>query len=184
MIDIDSYCSPRLSTRRTAEIIGLGVQCNQNFYDCDSQNFINDPDVHKQERSILVTSMLQEWDYGEYEGLTLADIHRERMRKGLDKEWDIWEDGCPGGESPKDVSDRLDKLICEIKEFFLRISYVQPNGQIIGPSIGLARVAKQDIVCIAHDHILAALALRWTRQPLTTGHMRLIIQPGGVVVLV
>lgn len=51
------------------------------------------------ESSILVTSRLDEWDYGEYEGLTIGDVTRAREGKGLgDQPWRIWDDGCPGGE--------------------------------------------------------------------------------------
>ena len=47
---------------------------------------------------IEVTDAIQEWDYGDYEGVTSKDIQAQRKRDGLD-EWDIWRDGCPGGET-------------------------------------------------------------------------------------
>lgn len=51
------------------------------------------------ESSIQVTPWLEEWDYGEYEGLTLGDVKRQREEQGLPgDEWNIWRDGCPGGE--------------------------------------------------------------------------------------
>jgi probable phosphoglycerate mutase len=40
---------------------------------------------------------VREWDYGDYEGITSATIREERKKKG-EAEWDIWRDGCPGGE--------------------------------------------------------------------------------------
>jgi probable phosphoglycerate mutase len=46
---------------------------------------------------IEVTDAICEWDYGEYEGLTSAEIRQQRLQKGLGP-WDIWRDGCPGGE--------------------------------------------------------------------------------------
>ena len=44
-----------------------------------------------------ITEAIREWDYGEYEGLTSAQIRESRTQKGLGA-WDIWRDGCPGGE--------------------------------------------------------------------------------------
>jgi Histidine phosphatase superfamily (branch 1) len=40
---------------------------------------------------------LAEWDYGTYEGRTSAEIHAERP------DWELFRDGCPGGESPDQV---------------------------------------------------------------------------------
>jgi probable phosphoglycerate mutase len=37
---------------------------------------------------------LVEWDYGEYEGRRTAEIRAERP------DWELFRDGCPGGESP------------------------------------------------------------------------------------
>jgi len=47
-----------------------------------------------------MTEELAEWDYGLYEGLLTGEIRRGRQERGLDKgaEWDIWRDGCEGGE--------------------------------------------------------------------------------------
>lgn len=47
---------------------------------------------------IEVTNDIREWDYGEYEGITSAEIRKVRKEKGLSEQWDIWKDGCPGGE--------------------------------------------------------------------------------------
>lgn len=46
------------------------------------------------------TEDIAEWNYGEYEGLDAEGIRKLRKEKGLDreKEWDIWRDGCEGGE--------------------------------------------------------------------------------------
>lgn len=54
-----------------------------------------------------------------------------------------------------------------------------PGGQIVSHRSQHA----QDIVCVAHGHILAAMAIRWVGLPLDTGMMRLIFEPGGVAVL-
>jgi probable phosphoglycerate mutase len=41
---------------------------------------------------------IREWDYGDYEGLTSAQIREQRARETGNGHWDIWKDGCPGGE--------------------------------------------------------------------------------------
>lgn len=50
-----------------------------------------DPYIH-------LTKWLEEWDYGDYEGMTLHGIKEARMKEFGDAKWDIWTDGCPGGE--------------------------------------------------------------------------------------
>lgn len=47
---------------------------------------------------IEVTEDIREWDYGDYEGITSPDIRKMRVKQGLSENWDIWADGCPGGE--------------------------------------------------------------------------------------
>jgi probable phosphoglycerate mutase len=56
----------------------------------------------------IVEPDLAEWDYGEYEGQRTVDI-RER-RPG----WNVFRDGCPGGETTAQVSDRADRLIARL----------------------------------------------------------------------
>ena len=56
---------------------------------------------HEQtEAKVQVTEDIREWDYGVYEGITSKEIREQRRKtgEGGDKEWDIWRDGCPGGE--------------------------------------------------------------------------------------
>jgi probable phosphoglycerate mutase len=72
--------SPRLRARETCELAGLG----------DAQQ--TDPD-------------LAEWDYGDYEGRTTAEITTERPG------WNIFRDGCPNGETPTEISLRADRVI-------------------------------------------------------------------------
>jgi len=48
---------------------------------------------------------LLEWNYGEYEGRLTADIHKERPQ------WQLFRDGCPGGESPNEVGMRADRAV-------------------------------------------------------------------------
>ena len=51
---------------------------------------------------------LTEWDYGDYEGRTSADIRQERPG------WNVFRDGCPGGESGANVALRADQLIARV----------------------------------------------------------------------
>jgi probable phosphoglycerate mutase len=74
---------------------------------------------------------LPEWDYGEYEGLTSAQI-RDR-RPG----WVLWRDGCPGGESPAEIGARVDPLVAELLK------------------------AQADVALFAHGHVLRVLTARW-----------------------
>ena len=53
---------------------------------------------------------LVEWDYGKYEGLRTADIRKERP------DWQLFRDGCPGGESPQQVATRADRVVSRIRE--------------------------------------------------------------------
>lgn len=82
---------------------------------------------------------LAEWDYGDYEGLRTADIRR------ANPEWNIWRDGCPGGESPAEVSARADRLI--------------------------ARLCTQQgtLALFSHGHFSVALAMRWIGLELIEG---------------
>jgi probable phosphoglycerate mutase len=51
---------------------------------------------------------LAEWDYGDYEGQRSVDILEERP------DWNVYRDGCPGGEMPAQVSARADRLISRL----------------------------------------------------------------------
>ena len=53
---------------------------------------------------------LVEWDYGQYEGRRTAEIRAERPG------WELFRDGCPGGESPKQVSVRADRIVKRVRE--------------------------------------------------------------------
>ena len=56
-------------------------------------------DVSESNR-VTYTEDITEWNYGDYEGLVTTEIRAQRKEKGLDgeREWDIWRDGCEGGE--------------------------------------------------------------------------------------
>jgi probable phosphoglycerate mutase len=52
---------------------------------------------------------LVEWHYGDYEGRTSAEIHAARPG------WQLFRDGCPGGETPQQVAARVDSLIATLR---------------------------------------------------------------------
>lgn len=52
---------------------------------------------------------LVEWNYGQYEGRRTADIHRVRP------DWQLFRDGCPGGESPNEVGARADRVVQRVR---------------------------------------------------------------------
>ena len=56
-----------------------------------------------------VEADLLEWNYGAYEGRTSADIHAERP------DWQLFRDGCPGGESPAQVGARADRVVRRVR---------------------------------------------------------------------
>ena len=58
---------------------------------------------------------LLEWNYGEYEGRRTADIHKERP------DWQLFSDGCPGGESPQEVGARADRVIKRMREILSNV---------------------------------------------------------------
>ena len=53
---------------------------------------------------------LVEWDYGQYEGRRTAEIRAERPG------WELFRDGCPGGESPQQVSVRADRIVRRVRD--------------------------------------------------------------------
>jgi probable phosphoglycerate mutase len=52
---------------------------------------------------------LVEVDYGEYEGRTTAEIRRARP------DWDLWRDGCPGGETIAEAAARAERVIARVR---------------------------------------------------------------------
>jgi len=82
---------------------------------------------------------LQEWDYGDYEGLTTDEIRADRPG------WTLWRDGCPGGETVEEVGARVDRVIER------------------------ARAVDGDTVVFSHGHLLRVLAARWVQLDPTAG---------------
>jgi broad specificity phosphatase PhoE len=74
---------------------------------------------------------LLEWNYGQYEGRRTSEIHAERP------EWQLFRDGCPGGESPSQVGARADHVVGRVRE-------------VAG-----------DVLLFSSGHFLRVLAARW-----------------------
>ena len=74
---------------------------------------------------------LVEWNYGEYEGRTTAEIHNERPG------WRLFRDGCPGGETAKEVGSRANRVIPRV------------------------RGAEGNVLIFSSAHFLRVLAARW-----------------------
>jgi broad specificity phosphatase PhoE len=84
-----------------------------------------------------VTEDLAEWNYGEYEGVTTADIRKNRPG------WSLWTDGCPGGESPEQVGARLDRVLAQARTY----------------------LDQGDVALIGHGHCLRVTGARWVGLP-------------------
>ncbi|MEU2978361.1 histidine phosphatase family protein [Streptomyces hirsutus] len=114
--------SPLARARRTAELAGLA-------------DALPEPD-------------LREWDYGGYEGVTSADIHRSRPG------WDLWTDGVPPGpefpgESPGQVGERADRVLSKVA----------------------GELEAGDVMLVAHGHLLRVLAARRLGLPPAAGRL-------------
>jgi probable phosphoglycerate mutase len=82
---------------------------------------------------------LMEWNYGDYEGLTSGQIHTRRPG------WMLFNDGCPGGESPEQVGARADRVIAKV------------------------RAVEGHVALFAHGHIFRVFAARWLGLPASAG---------------
>ncbi len=74
---------------------------------------------------------LTEWDFGDYEGLRPFEIRQERP------DWNVFRDGCPGGESPSQISQRADRSIVRL------------------------RTLEGNIAAFSHGHFGRIFAARW-----------------------
>ncbi len=95
---------------------------------------------------------LCEWDYGEYEGLRTDEIRASRPG------WSVWDDGCPGGETPAEVGARADRLIAGLRE--------------VAGSVAL----------FSHGQFGRALAARWIGMPVSLGK-HLALDPASISIL-
>ena len=102
--------SPLKRARETAELAGFGDAAEV------------DPD-------------LVEWDYGDYDGRTAAEIRQERPG------WTPWHDGFPGGETLEQMAARAARVVARVRD------------------------AEGDVALFAHGHILRVVAACWLEQP-------------------
>ncbi|EED15385.1 phosphoglycerate mutase family protein [Talaromyces stipitatus ATCC 10500] len=158
------YVSPRKRAQRTFELLQIG--CKERLPWIESESSCSFEQPIATEANIEITDAIREWDYGDYEGLTSPEIRELRAKQGLGK-WDIWRDGCPGGESPEDICRRLDAFIANLREKNHKHCFGSPDNH-----------EKGDVLVVAHGHILRALAIRWVGKPLT--ETALILEAGGV----
>jgi probable phosphoglycerate mutase len=74
---------------------------------------------------------LVEWNYGQYEGRRSAEILAERP------DWQLFRDGCPGGESPAQVGERADRVVQRV------------------------RTVPGNVLLFSSGHFIRVLAARW-----------------------
>ncbi len=125
------FVSPRLRALQTCEIAGYGDRA------------VIDPN-------------LQEWNYGESEGKTTA-----QMRQIHGAQWNVWSSPLIGGETVEHVGERADQAIAKALE-------AVPEGG--------------SVALFAHAHILRILAARWIGLPAVGGRM-LALGTGSISVL-
>ncbi|KAL2136809.1 hypothetical protein VTI74DRAFT_1023 [Chaetomium olivicolor] len=159
------YVSPRRRAQRTLELLNLKYK-RQLPWEAHGEPLCQGLPC---EADVEVTEDIREWDYGDYEGITTPQIKELRKQQGLDPNWDIWKDGCPGGESPKDITERLDRLIKEIREKW--------HAPVMGKSAKAGCTG--DVLIVAHGHILRAFAQRWVGHSLLDGPT-FLLEAGGV----
>jgi broad specificity phosphatase PhoE len=74
---------------------------------------------------------LVEWNYGQYEGLRTKDILTSRP------DWDLFRDGCPGGETPDQIGARADRVVARL------------------------RAGSDNVLLFSSGHFLRVLTARW-----------------------
>lgn len=92
----------------------------------------------------VIDDDLCEWDYGQYEGRRSAEIRAERP------EWDLFRDGCPGGEVPDQVGKRAARVVERV------------------------RAAPGDVLLFSSGHLLRIFAARWLGLEASAGRYLLL----------
>jgi broad specificity phosphatase PhoE len=116
--------APRLAERRFAFVLTSPMR--RAIETCELAGLGEEAEVRDE---------LREWDYGDYEGLTTAEIQRRRPG------WSLWRDGCPNGETAAAVGARADRVVAEV------------------------RAADGNAIAFGHGHMLRVLAARWLGLP-------------------
>ena len=98
-------------------------------------------------------SDLVEWNYGQYEGLTSAQILRQRP------DWDLFRDGCPGGESPAQIGERADRVVQRVRSI---------SG---------------DVLLFTSGHFIRVLTARWLALGPGTGGRYFLLNPASLSAL-
>lgn len=101
-----------------------------------------------------VSPLLQEWEYGRYEGLTTPQI-RETV-----PDWLIWTHGADGGESTAAVTTRADAAV----------------------AVALKHMESHDVVFVGHAHFSRSVIARWVDLPVASG-IRFAMAPASIAVL-
>lgn len=103
---------------------------------------------------VVIDADLAEWDYGDFEGITTAEIRQHRPQ------WTIWTGEVPNGETIEEVARRADRVLGRIRESL-------PAG---------------DVIVVGHGHFNRILAARWVGLPAADGQ-HLWLDTGTVCVL-
>jgi probable phosphoglycerate mutase len=93
---------------------------------------------------------LVEWDYGDYEGRRTADIRAERP------DWELFRDGCPGGESPAEAAARADRVVSRM------------------------RTMPGDLLLFSSGHFIRVLATRWIGLEVTANAKRFMLSTASL----
>jgi probable phosphoglycerate mutase len=121
------FVSPMQRARETCAIAGYG-------------------DVAQVDRNLM------EWNYGESEGKTTAE-----MRAKYGPSWSVWTNPMIGGESVEQVGDRADKMIA--------------RAMAAASGVNAGAGGSQAVALFAHAHVLRILAARWIGLPAVDGKM-------------
>lgn len=120
---------------------------------------------------------VREWEYGDYEGLLTKQIIEKRYQEGIPENidvhtgkvipWNIWADGCEGGEDYTRVTLRLNRLINRIR--VIHKAALENNEAC-------------DIVVFGHGHILRSFAALWLGRSINI-NPQFVLDTAGVGVL-
>ncbi|KZO94085.1 phosphoglycerate mutase-like protein [Calocera viscosa TUFC12733] len=146
--------SPRLRAKRTFELLF-------------SQSPVKLP--------MTIDERVREWTYGDYEGFYKEEAAASRKARGIpsgEDGWDIWVDGCEGGESAAEMTARADEVVTAVREAHRRW-YESPERED-GDKGG-------DVLIVSHGHFSRCFLARWLALPLPAGAL-FVLDPGGVCV--